>query len=170
MTRREVLIKVRNGAIGTAIVLLLLVGAGVGYTWYMGMQQPVEAAQEEEVASARPVAVTPSKPAPDAPVGVSSQMLTSPVEPGENASLTVKTNAGANCEITVTYGELDEEDKRSTDSGLTKKTANPYGVVSWSWTVEADRPLGTWPVEVTCANEEKSGYLRVDLIVGSEEA
>lgn len=170
MTRREVLIKVRNGAIGTAIVLLLLVGAGVGYTWYMGMQQPAAAAVEEAPETARPVAMTPSKPAPDAAVGVSSQMLTSPVKPGENASLTIKTNAGATCEITVTYGEIGEEDKQSTDSGLEPQEADIYGMVTWAWTVETSRPLGTYPVEVTCANEAKSGYLRVDLIVGAEEA
>ena len=170
MTRRDVLKKIRNGAIGTLIVLLLLVGAGVGYTWYMGMQQPVEAAEEEVVETQRPTQITPTQPAPDAPVGVSSQMLTSPVKPGENASLTVKTNAGATCEITVTYGKKEETEKRSQDSGLSKKTANPYGIVAWSWTVEADRPLGSWPVEVTCANEVNSGYLKLDLVVGTEEA
>ena len=42
-------------------------------------------------------------------------------------------------------------------------------MITWAWTVEASRPLGTYPVEVTCANEAKSGYLRVDLVVGSKE-
>lgn len=169
-TRRDILIKARNIAIGTVVVLVLLVGAGVGYTWYVGTQ-PVAEAATEEVAPApkRAARVSPSKPAPDAVVSVSSQLLTSPVVPGENASLSIKTNAGATCEITITYGEIGDEDKQSADSGLKPKVADEYGMATWTWTVEADRPLGEWPVEVTCANEKNDAYLRVNLEVASKK-
>lgn len=170
MTRRDVLRKIRNGAIGTLIVFVVMILAGVGYTWYMGTQATAEPVAEEIDEAVGPITRTPYQPAPDAAVGVSSQLLTSPVQPGENASLSIKTNPAANCEITLTYGELGEEDKQSTDSGLEPKVADAYGMVTWSWTVEASRPVGTWPVEVTCANEAKSGYLRVDLVVATEKA
>jgi hypothetical protein len=151
------------------VVLVLLVSAGLAYTWWMGQQPAPAVAVVEEVGDVRPATVTARTMPPDAPVGVSRQMLTTPVLPGENASLTIKTNPAATCDITVTYGELGETESKSTDSGLTPKVADQYGMVTWTWTVESLRPSGTFPVETTCANEENSGYLRVDLTVGRED-
>lgn len=150
--------RVRNISIGTTVVLVLLVGAGVAYTWYMGLQSN----ETETVAviepNERPAGPTPSKADPEGVVGIAKQALTSPVPPGENASFTIKTNPEADCDITVTYGELGDEEKESTDSGLVAKTANNFGVIEWTWTIESNREVGEYPIAVTCKNEAKSAY------------
>ena len=152
------------------VVLVVLIAAGLAYTWWAGQQPvPTQETVEETDSLPRPTQVEPRTLPPDAPVSLSSQLLTTPVLPGENASLTVKTNPLAECEITVTYGDLGDETAQSTDSGLRPRAADPFGIVTWTWTVESNRPLGDWPVEVTCANEAKSGYLRLTLTIGQDE-
>lgn len=156
---------VRNTVLSIVALLILFPAAGIGYTWYMGQYG------DNDVAVAPPPAKKkvsdpfgePPKPAANAAVSASVQVLTSPVAPGENASMTVKTLPGAKCTIEVVYGEVP-----STDSGLKEKTADEYGVISWSWTVEPAVPVGTWPVEVTCKNGEKSAMVRGDLVVARQ--
>ena len=105
-----------------------------------------------------PIGVRVRKHAPDAVVAASVQMITSPLEPGMNAMISVKTNAEAKCTIKVVYDKT-----ASTDSGLVEKIADDYGMVSWTWTVEPTAPLGSWPVWVTCANEKNSAAVKADL-------
>ncbi|MEO5499004.1 MAG: hypothetical protein ABIR46_00725 [Candidatus Saccharimonadales bacterium] len=153
--------RARNIAIGAIVMLVILIGAGIGYTWYMGenaAQNPQAFAVAGE-AVVRP-AVEPSKPDPTAKVGASVQMLTSPVVPGSNASVMIRTNPGATCVITVEYDKVP-----SKDSGLTQKTADEFGMVEWAWTVEDTTPLGKWPVTMTCANQKNSAMTRGDLEV-----
>lgn len=150
------------------VVLVLLVAAGLAYTWWMGQQPTVPVEQAEVAEAPRPATVQTRTVAEDAPIGVSSQLLTSPVQPGENASLTVKTNPNAECAVTVTYGKAGDISAQSTDSGLRPRVADAYGMTTWTWTVESSRPLGSWPVEVTCANAKNSAYLRVMLDVATE--
>lgn len=144
----------------SVIVLLLIAVSGGGlYTWYMGQQDNTVAADEESTPSRR-VEVKPVRQDPNANVGVAVQVLTSPVKPGENTSITVRTNQLANCTISVQYGDV-----KSTDSGLAKKQADDFGMVSWAWTVEPTAPEGTWPVSVTCATKKKSGMVEADLVI-----
>lgn len=156
----------RNIAISVVTLLVLIVGGGSAYTWYMGQNTdgsalgvatPVETIADHEI--------KPSKPSPNTPVSASIQMLTTPVMPGENASITVKTTPTANCTIKVEYNKV-----ASTDSGLTAKTADEFGIVSWAWTVEEGRPLGAWPVTVTCTHNKKSAMVRGDLVVKQDES
>lgn len=157
----------RNTLVGIVVTLLLLIGSGIGYTWYMGKyHNPV-------IASDLPAAPTeklpdpfenPRKMAPDAVVSASIQMITSPLSPGMNAMVNVKTNPDAKCTISVVYDKT-----ASTDSGLSPKVADEYGVVSWTWTVEATTPLGKWPVKVTCANEKRSAVVQADLVLKQPE-
>lgn len=149
----------------TAVAVTLLVttvAAGVGYTWYMGeygetptmsSQQPVKGTGGEYVSSRPKIPDTAS-------IGATVQTITSPVVPGSNASIMVKTNPEANCTITVIYDRT-----KSRDSGLTAKKADEYGLVEWTWTVEPGTPVGNWPVEVTCANKKNSAVVKNDLRV-----
>jgi hypothetical protein len=157
---------IRNTAIGIVALLMLTVGGGVAYTWYVGEYGTEVAPVTVTPPQAAPTApsMTRVKPAPDAVVSASIQMLTSPVAPGENSSVTVRTIPDAKCKITVMYGEV-----ASQDSGLVAKTADEYGMVSWAWTVEESVPLGEWPVEVTCANAKNSAVVKGDLIVANAE-
>jgi hypothetical protein len=132
------------------VLLVLMVGAGVGYVWYMGQHPPHVQADETSVA----------KPSPNAKESAAVQSLTSPVAPGDNASVAVRTLPDSACTITVVYDKT-----ASKDSGLGQKTADEYGLVSWTWTVEAAVPLGKWPVTVTCAYNNKTAVVQGDLVV-----
>ena len=153
--------RIRNIVLSVLVMVATVVVAGVGYVWYMGNQvEPVVETSDVKAAHQRPVESTKPMPASDAPVGVSIQSLTSPVAPGENASIAIRTNALAICEISVKYDEI-----ASTDSGLVEKIADEYGMVRWAWTVEATSPFGVWPVDVMCRNDAMSGMVRGDLEV-----
>lgn len=150
---------IRRTISGVLVLALLLGAAGAGYTWYMGEQKTAAFVAETPVPSRR-VEMKPTAQDPNANVGVSVQTLSSPVQPGQNASISVRTNQLANCTILVKYGEV-----TATDSGLAKKAADEYGTISWSWTVPANAPLGKAPVKVDCANKSKSGSVTGDLII-----
>ena len=149
--------------VAIVVLLLLLLFAGIGYTWYMGQYKPapiVDTPQPKPKTLAEP----PKQVDENAKVGISSQTFTDKVVPGKNASLFIKTNPLAACSIRVEYDK-----QASTDSGLVPKKADEYGVASWAWTVEESRPLGKWPVVVTCANAKNSGVLQLDLYVVKPE-
>lgn len=152
---------VRNIALSVVALLAVVVAAGLAYTWYMGenSQQRQANLTEPSGVSVRPK-VEPRKVDPAGVVGASVQMLTSPITPGSNASIMVRTNPLATCVITVEYDKV-----KSNDSGLVQKKADEYGIVEWSWTVDRSVPLGTWPVNVTCANQKNSAMVRGDLKV-----
>lgn len=148
------------------VLLVLAVGAGIGYIWYTGQQAPAGTAIQEPVAApAAPKGPQARVPSPDAPVSASIQNLTTPVAPGDNASVSVRTTPTANCVIVVKY-----DDQQSSDSGLSPKAADEFGLLSWTWTVDEAAPLGTWPVEVTCVFGDKSAVVKGDLEVAQPES
>lgn len=163
--KARLLKSVRNIAISTVVLLIVVVGGGVAYTWYVGQDTTDDsitiAAPVEPVAA--PV-IKPTKPAADAKQSAAVQILTSPVAPGSNASITVKTNAESDCMIKVEYNKVP-----STDSGLGSKKADDFGIVSWTWTVEESVPVGTWPVDVTCAFNDQTAMVRGNLVVEMEK-
>jgi hypothetical protein len=153
---------VRNALISGAILLLVLVVGGVAYTYYVG-RAPVDTkadAVKPADATTSDYTIKPTQPAANARESAAVQLLTTPVAPGSNASISVKTNATSTCKISVTYNNVP-----STDSGLTPKTANDFGTVDWSWTVGPNTPLGTWPVVVTCDYHGRTAVVQGDLEV-----
>lgn len=157
-------VKRRVARIATAIIIivLFLVGGAGAYTWYMGRYAP-KVATEAPVPRKTVPQTTPQKVDDTIRVGVSKQSFTDKVAPGKNALLIIKTNPLAACSIRVEYDK-----QASTDSGLVPKKADDYGVASWAWTVEESRPVGKWPVTVTCANAKHSAVLALDLVVAKE--
>jgi hypothetical protein len=151
---------IRNTAITVAVLLFLLIGVGVGYTWYMG-QQPV--AVPALVTTDEPVSQVPKHldASVNVPESVSIQSITTPVAPGSNASVIVKTNPASNCTIVVEYNKVP-----SKDSGLAPKVSDEYGTLTWAWTVEETVPVGTWPVHITCTRGPKLTAVVIgDLVV-----
>jgi len=147
-------------SLGTFAVMLLCVGAGAVYTWYMGQNNSPLVADVAPVASASAPVVAPRKPSADAKVGVSLQSITPSVKPGSSATLQVKTNPDAVCTIKAVYNNV-----ASKDSSLVTKTADVYGDASWSWTVDSSAPAGKWPITVTCSSPKNSGMFIADLVV-----
>ena len=86
--------------------------------------------------------------------------LTSPVSPGNPASITIKTIASAKCQITVQYLS-----GLSKAKGLIPQTADSQGQVTWTWLVGSRTTPGTWPIIVTCLSGKSQGRLQTFLTV-----
>lgn len=146
----------RRMVIAIIVLLFLFAIAGVVYAWYMG-RNPENRVVETEAPATVAKKAEPYQPPADAAVYIVLQSITTPVTIGSTATVTIKTNPKAVCEIVLTVDK-----KRVSDTALIPKTADEYGLVQWSWTVEANS--GKWPVEMTCANEGgKSGYYKAEL-------
>jgi hypothetical protein len=154
---------VRNTLLSIFILVLLCGALGVAYTFYMGQQAPPKAADAAPVSQVTEPVIKPTKPSPKAPESASVQALTSPVAPGSNASIDIKTLAGSTCKIAVVYNNVP-----STDSGLTPKVADDFGTVGWSWTVGPATPLGKWPVTVTCSLTNRTAVVQGTLEVSKQ--
>lgn len=163
--KAKVLKSVRNIAVSIVVLLVVVVGGGIAYTWYVGQDTTDDATMiAAPVAPTPPAVIKPTKPAADAKQSAAVQVLTSPVAPGSNASITVKTNAESDCTIKVEYNKVP-----SVDSGLGPKKADDFGIVSWTWTVEETAAIGTWPVDVTCAFNDQTAMVRGNLVVEVEK-
>lgn len=150
----------RRSLFAFAILLILVVIAGVLYTWYMSQQPLPPTVQQQTLSPAKTLKMTPKTPDPDAPVGVVLQSLTTPLKPPANAALNIKTTPGAACKIDVKYNNVAAQ-----DAGLVPKIADEFGLVQWTWSVPSGIVPGKWPVEATCANTKNSGYYRAELEV-----
>jgi hypothetical protein len=152
---------VRNAFISIFVLLFLFVGAGVAYTWYSGQSGgATQAIAATPAADTTQPLIKPRKPAANAKESVAIESLTTPVAPGANSSLIVRTLPTSKCTISVVYNNV-----ASTDSGLVAKVADDYGNVSWSWTVSDSTPVGHAPVTVTCAYNGQSAVVQGDLVV-----
>ena len=80
--------------------------------------------------------------------------LSSPVNAGEEVTLTVNVSPRARCTIEVIYDTVVSKAK-----GLGPKTG---GKITWRWRVGTSTHPGSWPIIVRCG---KSGTLRVSLRV-----
>ncbi len=149
----------RKVVISILVMLFMFVAIGVGYVYFSGANspEPVTSISIPKESSPLPKPVAPS---PNAPVGVAVSSLTTPAKIGENSSLSVQTNAGSKCTVTVTYGGV-----ASKDSGLGPVTANPYGTATWTWTVTGNTPLGIAPVKVTCVYNGRSAVVQDNQVI-----
>ncbi|MDQ5931979.1 MAG: hypothetical protein QG649_64 [Patescibacteria group bacterium] len=150
---------IRRIGVTCSVLAVIVVTGGLVYTWYIGRQQPAQAAEPLASRSTRPL-MKPTKVASDAPIGAAVQTSTQEVKLGENASVTVRTNPEAECSIVVKYKDIP-----AVDSGLIPKIADEFGVVSWAWTVRPDVPSGKWPAEVTCKNKKHSAFVRAEISI-----
>lgn len=157
-TKKRIIRSIRNTAISVGVLLVLFVGAGLVYTWIMGRNTPTTPVA---TTTATPVvAVKHVEPGVNVPESASVQSITSPVMPGDNASIIIKTKPGSWCTITAVYNNIP-----SKDSGLGGKTSDDFGSVTWTWTVESSVPIGKWPVTVTCLRNKLSAVVVGDLVV-----
>ena len=101
-----------------------------------------------------------SPPAGQQQLSVTLVSLTSPVRPGNAASIIVKTAPSAACTITVTYKSGPSEAR-----GLIPKTANEDGIVGWAWIVGTRTTPGEWPITVTCSGGGKQRIFETSFMV-----
>ena len=100
-----------------------------------------------------------TKPA-SAALSIAVISLTSPIKPGANAKLVVKTLPAANCTITVYY-----KSGPSSASGLGAKQADGSGNCSWSWKVGSATAAGTWSIVVAAAAGGHSTSIQIPFVV-----
>ena len=124
-------------------------GAGSNQT-----QQPSTSSSPSAEISPSAKAVAPSRP----PVGASVTFVNAPVTAarGQNATLRVKTGANLACTI-----EVDYKSGPSTAAGLSPKTSDAAGNVSWTWKVGANTTTGNWPITVTCNGGSAQTFVKV---------
>lgn len=92
--------------------------------------------------------------------GIEIISLTSPIDPGEMATLTANTTPGAICKITVNY-----QSGNSEAQGLENKTADSNGNVSWTWEVGANTTPGTYQIVVTATINDQTYPQEIPFIV-----
>lgn len=151
--------RVKTVIISTFVILAVIVVAGVAYTWYNGQQPPAEAKTD---VSTEPQAkqIIPKTPDKNIQESAAVQTVTSPIAPGDNAMISIKTNPTSTCKISVIYNNV-----AAVDSGLTPRKADNFGTVNWAWTVPKGTPLGSWPISVTCEYYGKTAVVTQDLRV-----
>lgn len=88
--------------------------------------------------------------------GLQVVSLTSPVAPGANAALTIKTAPEAYCTITVIY-----KSGPSQAAGLGPQTADPNGTVTWQWKVGSSTARGVWSIVVTSERQGEKETLEI---------
>jgi hypothetical protein len=86
--------------------------------------------------------------------------LTSPVSPGEDATVGIRTRAGASCSIVVRY-----KSGPSKAQGLGPLKVDGSGVGSWTWLVGSRTTHGSWPITITCVSAGKSASAHATLVV-----
>lgn len=145
---------IKRTLLAAGIMLVLLVGGGVAYTYYSGVQAEKNPPKVSVAPEEKPVLPTTVEPGENAPNSASVQYLSSPVAPGDNANIVVTTGQQAACTVVMVYGTV-----VSHDSGLGPKTADIHGSVQWTWTVDKTAPAGKWAVKVTCVRNKKVAYV-----------
>ena len=146
--------KLRRISLTVFVMLVLFMVTGVVYVYLTDSNSKKDLIKNVSTNTSETSLPTPVYPGSNDPEGVSVVGVTSPVSPGMNSSVTINTNAGSSCQIAVSYnGGL------VNDSGLAPKASDPYGSVTWSWTVGSNVAVGTWPIKVTCTFHNKEGVV-----------
>lgn len=143
---------VRNTLISVVVMVALFAAAATVYVLIADRNSKPPAKLKPVSQAALPHEIKPVAPAANAQEGVAVQSFITPVAAGSNTTLQVLTNAGSTCTIKAVYNNVP-----SRDSGLATRTADAYGLVSWTWTVDSTAPAGSWPVTVTCDYRGRTG-------------
>lgn len=163
--KQRALRQLRMTVIIFVVLLVLAIGAGLFYVWLMGLQAKPSAVTTAPQTN-QPSFLTPHKVPDNVAIGSSIQSISSPVSPGDNASLTVRTTESAVC--TVKIIRLDSSQKevaRVTDSGLSDKKADEFGMVVWTWTMPSDAAIAKWTADIFCTRGDKSTHSVGEVIV-----
>ncbi len=158
----------RRVRIGVVVPLALVVLIGGGLFAWVWLQKPAEPKAATDTAAHQPVLpnLAAQKLAPNVPIGSSVQSITTPVTPGSNASVTLRTAEGAVCSIKVVHLDpYQKELARVSDTGLADKTADAYGMVTWTWTMPPNAAIATWKADMYCKRDSQSTHSIGEIVV-----
>ncbi len=105
--------------------------------------KPTAVPVAQPTAAPQPTAVPPP---PVSGLGIEVMSLTSPINAGAYATLTIRTAPGAACTITVYY-----KSGASEAAGLGPQNADGNGTATWQWKVGTRTTPGTWRIVVTAS-------------------
>lgn len=160
----------RNLTIGVLVLALLIGGVYVALLW-LNKPKVASAPAPDATNKDNPSFLTPHKPPKDVAIGSSIQSISSPIAPGSNASLTLRTTESAVCNIKVVRLDAEmREAQRVTDSGLGDKTADDFGIVTWTWTMPADAAIAKWQADINCTRDSKSTRSIGEIVVEKPKA
>lgn len=145
---------VRNSVISFVALVLLLLLLGVAYVRFSSSDANVKPAKITTGGDTAPAVFKPTPPNPNTPESAAVESITSPAAAGSNVALLVRTKPTSSCTISVVYNNI-----ASTDSGLTAKTADAYGTISWTWTIGKTVAPGPGKATVTCAFNRKTAVV-----------
>lgn len=152
----------RKTTLGLLVLVLLLVIAGLIYAWYTAQRNPVASTSSTTIR--QPNAIKkPTIPSPKAVIGVATQYISTPIAPGEEATMSIHTNGDATCKIFVHYAN----NVISKDPVLSTQTADDFGLASWNWIIPKSTPLGKGLVEVRCNNQTNWAHVLQDLVIAT---
>ncbi len=114
---------------------------------------PAPASSPSTQATTATVTTRPAQPA----AGVTIKSVTSPVAPGQIASLVAQTSPGAACSLAVTL----PSGATSQSQGLGPATAGSSGVATWSWKIGTRTKAGTATATVTCTGGSASVHFEI---------
>jgi hypothetical protein len=148
------------------VLLVLAIGVGLLYVWLMGLQSKPSTTTTTSETTKQPAFLTPHKLPDNVQIGSSIQSLSSPISPGDNASLTVRTTESAVCAVKIIHlDDFQKELARVTDSGLVDKTADDFGMVTWTWTMPSDAAIAKWTADIFCTRGDKSTHSVGEIVV-----
>lgn len=103
----------------------------------------------------QPTATTkPSNTQPPASPTITLKNLSSPIERGDDASMTIETKPGISCSISY-YAPLGNE---STAKGLESKTSDSNGICSWTWRISGNTTPGTGTIYITVSGTNSQSF------------
>lgn len=138
------------------VLLVLIIGLGILIIWLL-QPKKIDSNTTPAPATQKPTIAPAHKFGPNIPIGSSVQSISSPIAPGDNAYVTLRTTEGATCSIKVV--SLDQHGKeidRVSDSGLVDKKVDDFGVVTWTWTMPVGAAIKIWQADMYCKRDDKS--------------
>lgn len=145
MTQPKLIHKIALGALSLLVLIFI---AGFIYVYYTDQTSPPKNTKST-TSIYRPI--TPPPPSnPTSPEGVSLDSLSSPVQAGGLAFVSVQTDNTSICTLTIAYSP-------AKPSNLKPVTTDPYGVAQWNFTIPANTPAGNYPIKITCTFNKKVG-------------
>lgn len=86
--------------------------------------------------------------------------VTSPVQVGSHATVTIKTRPGAGCDITY----FTPKGNASTSQELNEKVADGNGMCSWSWQIGANTTPGKGKVIISLGDSKETYTYMIDVV------
>ena len=116
----------------------------------------IPATEPTTIPATEPTTVPATEPAEQG-TKITVENLTTPIDAGKEATLTIKGKPNTEYRISVYYSS-----GASKADGLENKTTDSNGFLSWTWKVGAKTKSGTYRIVISGDNEKLTTYFKVN--------